>query len=322
MGYLTNPDRLTKDCIDGMALIYPDRVQTLKSSYNGRALLHNPIHANRVNIITSAGGLGGPFAVGFPTGEDFCDVGINGGPCAAPSAYDIYEAAKYINSPHGYILIYNNFMGDGLNNDLALELLELEGYRGRLVPVHDDCLSVDANAPRDERTGLIGGSLLTTKIASAAAKEGQSLDEIASLLSHVGNRMSSLNVTYDFQNQTIMLGEGISGEKARIIHQNCFTLQDSVKLAYNYLYQDLKPCKDENLHLVVSRTFSTLYEDLFSFVKYFHQYASTVHPIKQTSAGHYLRMDISYGFSVTLLCADKSVENYLSKRIYTESFIL
>ncbi|MDO4632534.1 MAG: dihydroxyacetone kinase subunit DhaK [Eubacteriales bacterium] len=322
MKCLVDPEYATRDSAQGLAIVYPEMVQTIADSYSGRALLRRPIESDRVNIIASAGGFGAPFATGFVTADHFCDVGINGGPFAAPSAYDIYEAAKYIDSKEGYLLIYNNFMGDQLNNDLALELLELEGYRGKLFQVRDDCLSVDPDAQREERTGLIGGVLLTTKIASEAAVEGKSLDEIYELLTRANRRISSLNVTYDFEKKQTMLGEGISGENPRIIHENCLSLEESAKYVYDYLYQDLQPLPGEKLYLVVSRTFRTGYEDLFSFVKYFHNYAETRKPLQRVSAGHYIRMDISYGFSVTMFCADEELEKYLAKRTYAESFVL
>lgn len=322
MPYLTTPDSMTKDCMDGLAIIYPDLVKTIPGSYSGRALLRTPIDPNRVNLIVSAGGAGGPFAESFVTSSDLCDISINGAPQAAPSAYDIYEAAKHVNSPHGYLLMCNNFMGDNLNNDLAAELLELENFKARLVTFKDDCLSVPPEAPRSERTGLIGGILYGTKIAAAASRAGASLDELVELIEHYNTRVSSMIVSFDFEEKKIMLGEGISGEPARLFYENCFTLEDAARISYDHLYQDLNPQPNEKIYFLVNRLVTTYYEDVYAFTKFIDQYAKTKHPIEQFSVGHFQRMSESYGFCVTMFCADERLDQYMNKRCITESFIL
>lgn len=322
MRYLTNPDSMTRDCMDGLAIIHPELVETIPESYNGRALLRSPIDPNRVNLIVSAGGAGGPFAESFVTSSGLCDVSINGGPCAAPSAYDIYEAGKYINSPHGYLLMCNNFMGDNLNNDLAAELLELENYKARLVTFKDDCLSVAQDAPRSERTGLIGGILYGIKIAAAASKAGATLDELVDLIEHFNTRVSSMIVSFDFEKERVMLGEGISGEPPRLLYENCFTLEDAARISYDHLYEDLKPQQNEKIYFLVNRLFPTFYEDVYAFTKFINEHAQTRKPIEQFSVGHFQRMSESYGFCVTMFCADEKLDQYMQERCITESFIL
>ncbi|MDO4323008.1 MAG: dihydroxyacetone kinase subunit DhaK [Lachnospiraceae bacterium] len=321
MKYLSNPDFITKDCADGLALVYPELVQTLPDSFNGRILLSSTITPNRVNLIVSSGGGGGPFSNAFAASPDLADAVVNGNICTAPSAYDIYEAVKKINSPHGYLLMYNNFMGDWLNNDLALELIETEGYKGCLIPICDDCLSVPEDAPRSERTGLIG-ILYAVKIAAASARTGASLKEIAGLIEHVNQRMSSVMVTFDFEKKLTMLGEGISGEPARLIYEDQFTLEAAARLAYDVLYKDLEPEKNEKIYILINRNQYTLYEDAFILSKHLYGYSQTKTPIHQMSVGYYDRMSESYGFSVTMLCADARIDPFMRKRCFTESFIV
>jgi dihydroxyacetone kinase len=274
-----------------------------------------------VNLIVSSGGGGGPFSASFVAGPDLADAAINGNICTAPSAYDIYEAVKKINSSHGYLFLYNNFMGDWLNNDLALELIESEGYQGRMMAVRDDCLSVPADAPRSERTGSIG-ILFAVKIAAACARTGASLDEVASLMDHVNDRMSSLMLTFDFEKKLTMLGEGISGEPARLVYENRFTLEDAAQLAYDVLIDDLKPRSNEKLYVLINRTHSALYEDEFILAKELHSYAASRTPVHKMSVGYYDRMSDSYGFSVTVLCADERIQPFMDHRCSTESFIV
>ena len=321
MQYLANPDHITQECADGLALVYPEFVHTLPDSFNGRVLLSNSYDPNRVNLIVSSGGGGGPFSNSFIASPDLADAAVNGNICTAPSAYDIYEVVKKINSPHGYLFIYNNFMGDWLNNDLALELIETEGYKGYQLPIRDDCLSVPSDAPRSERTGSIG-LLFAVKIAAACARTGASLEEVASLMEHVNDRMSSVMLTYDFEKKLTMLGEGISGEPARLVYENRFTLEDSAQLSYDLLFEDLKPKANEKIYLLINRSHHTLYEDSFILAKHLHNYSQSKIPVHQMSVGYYDRMSESYGFSVTMLCADERIDPFMQKRCFTDSFIV
>ena len=81
-----------------------------------------------------------------------------------------------MNCRRGCILIYNHFMGDYLNNDMAQELLALEGIPSIQVPCRDDCFSAPG-ADRSERTGLTG-ILYMIRIASMCASSGMGLPEM------------------------------------------------------------------------------------------------------------------------------------------------
>lgn len=317
--FLADTDTLTKDSMDGLRRVYPELVETIPESYNQRSVLHHPIDPNRVNIIVSSGGWGGPFTLSFCTASGMADAAVNGNICAAPSAYDIYETAKKINSPHGYLLLYNNFMGDCLNNDLALELMEKDGYRGKLIPFNDDCLSVDESAPREERTGLTG-IVYAAKIAAGHVRTGASLEETEQLLSYVKSRLSSVMLSVDLENETISLGEGISGEPPRYTYKDHFHLKDAAKLVYDRLYQDLQPKENERIYVLINRAIYTFYEDQFILAKYLDEYAEG--RIHQMSAGYFFRMCDSYSFSVTMMAVDERCWPYMEERCFSDSYIL
>ena len=319
--FLSDPEIVTRACDDAIASVYPDFVQTLPGSFNGRSLLRKPLCPGRVNIIVSTGGGGGPFSTALPFGSALADICVNGGMYAAPSAYDIYEAARFVGSRSGYLLVYNNFMGDCLNNDLALELMELDQLPGTLMPFWDDCLSVPPEAPREERTGL-QGMLYGIRIAADAAAKGASLQETAAVCERVRSRVSSLTVTFDSEKGLVQLGEGISGEPARIVCSDEFSLQKGAALACDYLLKDLAPAPDEKIYLLVNRMFPTNYEDMYIFAGELKKRAEMTAPVPSMSVGHFMRMSYSYGFSVTMLCADDSLAAPLSTRCFTDSFIL
>lgn len=321
MIFLTDPDTISRTCAEGMACVYPEFIRTVPDSFNGRATLRNPAEPDRVNIIVVGGGGGNPFTQSFVLGPDLADIAINGGLRAAPSAYDCYEAAKYINSSKGYMMIFNNFMGDVLNCDMAMELMALDGIPGKMCPFHDDCLSVSPNESRMERSGLIG-MLYGVQAASAYAKMGASLEEVAGLVEHIDDRTSSILITMDFENEILHFGEGISGEPSPISLKNQFSIDACAKHACDILIEDLKPKPNEKVHFLISRTSAGKFEDAYSLAKSIYDYAAPKLPISRMSAGYYMYISGSYGLSVTALCSDESIEPFVQKRCFTDAFIL
>lgn len=318
--YLTNTDNLTRDCMDSLAAVFPDRYQVLPDSYNGRVLLRKELHPERVNIIVSSGGGVYPLCAGY-VNEGMADASVNGSIRAAPSAYDIYEAAKTIGSKDGYLLIYNNFMGDYLNNDLAAELLDLEGIPSRLCPSTDDCLSAPSDAPRIERTGLTGIVYLL-KIGAACAAKGLSLDETCRIVQHANERISSVTLTLNFENRQLCLGAGFSGEPPVITYDDRFTMKDAAASIYDLLVNDLQPQEGHRLHLLVSRLEQTRCEEAFILAKEIYDYSASRHPLSKMNVGYYTYLLNASGFFVTMLCEDEILSPYMGEIVNAESFVL
>ena len=113
---------------ESMARTFPERWRDLGVQGPGAALAKRVPTPDRVAVIISGGGSNGPFIPGF-VGEGLADCAVVGPPYTAPSAYAIYEAGLKLGREKGALLLYNNFMGDYLNNDMAAELLRLEGVR-------------------------------------------------------------------------------------------------------------------------------------------------------------------------------------------------
>jgi D-erythrulose 4-kinase len=114
---------------------------------------------------------------------------------ASPSTQRAYSVAKAADEGRGVLFSYGNYAGDVLNFDAAQDQLKAEGIDCRTVLVTDDIWS----APPDEfeRRRGIAGDLTVFKVASAAAEEGASLDEVERVARHANDRTRSFGVAFD-----------------------------------------------------------------------------------------------------------------------------
>ena len=149
---------------------------------------------DKVVVLANNGGGAEPMFAGL-AGEGMADAVCTGHLFSAPSAYHIYESAKYIYAGKGVLLLTGNFTGDFLNNDLAAELLEIEGYQARCVYVRDDIGA--AGKDHKERRGGIGGMLWVLKMASAAASMGLDLDEVENIARIAADHIYTLPIVFD-----------------------------------------------------------------------------------------------------------------------------
>ena len=93
------------------------------------------------------------------------------------------------------LISYGNYAGDVLNFDAAQDQLRAEGIDCRTVLVTDDIWS--AKPDEVEKRRGIAGDLTVFKIASAAAEEGSSLDEVERVARLCNDRTRSFGVAFD-----------------------------------------------------------------------------------------------------------------------------
>ncbi len=318
--FFADYDTLVRSFTGCLPQLYPDRFFVPEGTFNGRILLNPSATPDRVNVIVSNGGGCYPLSAGFVC-RGMADASVSGNVVAAPSAYDIYEAARLLGGRKGYFLIYNNFMGDYLNNDMAQELLALDQIPVRQCPVCDDLLSAPAGSPRSERTGL-SGIVLLARIASGAAAEGMDLDEIECLAAFAQTRMSTLTVTLNYEEQLLELGAGFSGEPPVQTLSDCFTIEGAARTALDLLTEDLKPRPDEELFFLVSRLEKTKDEDAFLLAAELKRQADVSYRTAKSRPGHFTSLLDAHGFFITMLCADDRLAGYLRDDIAAGGFVL
>ena len=301
-------DNYCPDWFRAMALAFPERWRAMEGQAPSAVLTKREPTPDRVAVIISGGGSNGPFIPGF-VGEGLADAAVVGPPYTAPSAYAIYEAGLALAREKGALLLYNNYMGDYLNNDLAAELLGLEGVRSEQVICHDDMGSA-IGEPRENRGGRIGIAYMI-RIAAEAARRGEPLEEVARLARKAADRMTTLCVTVEPDLDRVTYGKGFSDEPGFLVRERA-TVAGTAEVTIRLLVEDVQPKPGERVHLLVNRARMTSYSDSFVMAGLLHEALSGHCPVAQMRVGGYMQVMDAYGYTVTLLCADEELSAYLA----------
>ncbi len=213
-----DPASFTEDMVAGFTAAHPDYVRAVP----GGVARSRRARSGKVAVVTGGGSGHYPAFCGV-VGPGFADGAVIGNIFTSPSAADAYSVAKAADTGAGVVFSFGNYAGDNMNFGLAVERLEREGVRAHNVVVTDDL----ASAPAEEsakRRGVVG-DFVVFKIASAAAEEGYSFDEVVRVSEHANERTRSLGVAFDgctmpgqdeplfeVPNGRMGLGLGIHGE--------------------------------------------------------------------------------------------------------------
>ena len=302
-----------------MAQTFPDRWHTLEIEGSTSAVLVKSVPTpDRVAVIISGGGSNGPFIPGF-VGEGMADAAVVGPPYTAPSAYALYEAGKMLGKEKGILLLYNNFMGDYLNNDMAAELLQLDGYTVEQVTCYDD-MGMAIGEPRENRGGRIAIAYLI-KLCAEAALQGKPLEEISRLARKAISRSVTLCVTVEPEKDLVTYGTGFSDEPGFLIREAA-TIAGTAEETVRLLYEDVQPQPDELVYMLVNRMRMTSYSDSFVMAGCLKAALDSRVNGAQMSVGGYMQVMDRYGYTVTLLCADKEIAPYLEGTLCGDGFLL
>lgn len=311
-------DYFAQDMYEGMERALPHVWSSGYTQKNAGVLVKKVPTPERFSVIISGGAGNGPLFPGY-VGEGLADAASIGGPYSAPNAYAIYEAAKQLGSKKGVLLLYNNFAGDYLNNDMAQELLEQEGIQVETVISNDD-IATALGEPRAERNGRCGIALLI-KLAAAYAKAGMELKEAASLLRYATTRLGTLSIHVDFDAGEIQYGCGFSGEPP-VLTETHMDMERAVDTAVHMLLEELKPREDETLFLLVNRLRLSSYADSYIIANLAVKALERHHVVAQLRVAPFSNITDKYGFDFSVLCMNEETAKYMDSYVASDCFVI
>jgi dihydroxyacetone kinase-like protein len=189
--FINDPQDLTKELLEGLALSNPSRLTLADSKLVVSTSLGDK---KRVHIV-SLGGTGHEPAISGFVGPGLLDISVPGDIFAAPGPPACIEALKMANEASrgaGVLFVVLNHAGDMMTANMTMEMAEDMGLKVKKIVTQEDI----SNAPRDnwdDRRGLVG-CIPLSKIAAAAALEGKSLDEVFNVAMKFNKEMATLAV--------------------------------------------------------------------------------------------------------------------------------
>ena len=186
--FLNNPENLTAEMLEGLALAYSDKVKVVNERIVVRA---QPKPQDKVALVCFGGTGHEPAMHGF-VGEGMADAAVAGDVFAAPGGPKVFEALELLNRPAGIILLTLNHNGDRMSARKALRLAEKAGIPVKEIIVQED-IAPGIDADPEDRRGL-GGCIPLMKVMGAACEQGKSIDEVLEIGKAFHSHLATLSV--------------------------------------------------------------------------------------------------------------------------------
>ncbi len=249
---MNDPKQFVPEMMKGIVAANPGKIKYVPE-FNLIMRADSP-SKNKVSIIQGSGSGHEPAHI-MIVGKGMLDAACPGDVFAAPPMGFVVGASKIMNTPKGILHIVNNYTGDRMSFETALEILEADGVEIQTIFVDDD-VAVQNSTWTVGRRG-VAGNFFVIKAVGAASEEGASLDELVKL----GNKVNSLtrtmgmaltgctppakgNPIFTLAEDEIEMGVGIHGEPGRS-RQKMASANEIVESMLNAILTDRKPLFDE-----------------------------------------------------------------------------
>ncbi len=304
--FINNPDTLTQEMLEGLALAHSELV----SLELGKLVVNKKlVEADRVTVVALGGSGYEPALSGF-VGEGMLDIAVVGDVFAAPGPQACIEAIKLADKGKGVLLVVLNHAGDILAANLAMKQAEKLGINVAKIVVQDDI----ANAPREEaqnRRGMVGAVPLL-KIAGAAALAGKPLEEVTGIAQGFADNMATLAVATNGATNPVTgmqvsqvasgcmeVGVGLHGEAGKAKPMQ--TAEETVAVMLDALLEDLNVLAEEKLLVIVSGSGATsLMEQLIVFRNCYAYLAEKEIEIVASHVGELMTVQEMAGFEICI----------------------
>lgn len=299
-------EKALDEALKGIMRARPGKYTRLPSEY-GYGLYRNDLAEGQVRIIVDGGGGYGPMWSGFAE-DGLADAIVHGNFDSAPNAYVLYEMAKMIDCGKGVLFLTNHYMGDYLNNDMAVELLAHDGIKAAMCCISDDILSCEGE-PTENRGGLHGIGQVC-KICAGAAKDGYSLEQLSELAHKANSRLRS--VALNVRDGKVFLGEGFSGEPA--VRESPFESVDQMfSHAIDIFMEEMKEWKEAPVYLSINNHCDVGFtESMVLLESAAEQLEKRNIRICGCAAGTYFDVFDGKGCMISLISCDAEMEKYIS----------
>lgn len=286
---------------------------------------------NKVSIVQGSGSGHEPAHV-MAVGPGMLDGACQGPVFAAPPVDACYETIKALATPAGVLVLVNNYQGDRMAWDTAVELAQAEDIKVDQFWINDDVAVKDSLYTVGRRG--VAGNFFVMKACGAAAEEGKSLEEVKAVAEKVNNNVRTMGVAltscippakgtpiFEIADDEMEVGVGIHGEPGR--ERTKITSADEItKTLFDAVADDLPFEKGDRVALMVNGLGGTPPAELYVLYNKAAQLCEERGlTVARNYVGEYCTSLEMAGASITMLKLDGELEKYLDAPAETASRI-
>ena len=277
---------------------------------------------DKVSVIQGSGSGHEPAHV-MAVGPGMLDAASPGNVFAAPPVDYCYECIKLMNSPKGVLVLINNYQGDRMNWDMAIEMAEAEGINVKSFIIDDD-VAVQNSSYTIGRRG-VAGNFFVIKACGAAAERGADLDQLLAIATKVNANVRSMGVAltsctppakgkpiFEIGDDEMEVGVGIHGEPGRR-RDKMKPADQIVDEIFDAVSKDLPFNKGDRVALMINGLGGTPPSELYVLYRRAAQRSKAAGlDIVRNYIGNYCTSLEMAGASLTLLKLDDEIEDLLA----------
>jgi dihydroxyacetone kinase-like protein len=318
--FVNDPAKFVPEMLEGIFLANEGKLK-YEPKYN---LIYRADRPNDkyVSVIQGSGSGHEPAHV-MAVGPGMLDAASPGNVFAAPPMEYCLECIKLMNSKKGVLVLINNYQGDRMNWDMAIEMAEAEGINVKSFIIDDD-VAVQNSSYTIGRRG-VAGNFFVIKACGAAAAKGKSLEDLLALAKKVNANVRSMGVAltsctppakgkpiFEIGDDEMEVGVGIHGEPGR--RRDKLKSADAiVNEIYEAVAKDLPFKSGDRVAMMVNGLGGTPPSELYVLYRKAALLAKAGGlNIVRNYVGNYCTSLEMAGASLTLLKLDKEVEELLA----------
>ncbi len=327
--FLNSAENYVTEMLDGLIKAHPGQLRFGEDQFS-IVRADAPV-ADKVALATGGGSGHLPVFLGY-VGQGLLDGCAVGDVFNSPSAEQMLDVTRQINSGKGVLYIYGNYGGDVMNFEMAAEMAEMEGIKTRSILVADDV----ASAPKDEaaRRRGVAGMVFAFKVAGAMAEAGGALDEVERVANKALANIRTMGVAlsactiprvgtpgFTIGEGEMEIGMGIHGEPG--VKREALQSADAVAARImETLLEDIEHAPGERMAVMVNGLGATPLEDLYILYRKVDMILKEADiSVYRAYVGEYATSMEMTGASITLFKLDDELEKLLDAPASTPFFV-
>lgn len=326
--FLNKPETFVDDMIQGILAAHPDKITYVNNDL--RCLVNARKKEGKVGIATGGGSGHLPLFLGY-VGDGMLDGCSVGGVFQSPSAEQMLEVTKAIDSGAGVLYIYGNYGGDIMNFDMSAEMADMEGIRVEQIVAGEDVAS-SKKGEEHKRRG-VAGIFFVYKVAGGCADAMKDLDEVKRVAMKAAANVRTMGValspcivpevgkpSFSIGENEMEIGMGIHGEPG--IERGPLKRADEiVDQMLNAILVDLPYEKGDEVAVLMNGLGATPKEELYIMYRTVAQIlAEKGISVFHVYVGEFATSMEMAGASISLLKLDDELKTYLAMEANTPFF--